>query len=101
MATEKLKGSLDVWGNYFRNGLPFGGTLKIEYRSLTALEITNKALTLEQTPLNDEIAIDPYGGVAFFPILDFSISGDQVSWDGLGLDGLLEENDLLRLVYIF
>lgn len=78
------------------------GVLKTEYRTLTPAEITAKAITLLQTPASPgEVILDVKGGGAQFYNDDFVVSGSTLSWNGLGLDGLLVSGDKLRVVYVY
>jgi len=78
------------------------GVFKIEYRTLTAGEITAKALSLAQSPVAPtEIMVDVIGGSAGFYGDDFIASGSTVSWNGLGYDGLLLAGDKLRIGYVY
>jgi hypothetical protein len=75
-------------------------TDNLEYRELTALEISNKSLTLLNTPLAASlVAVDAIGGGAQDYGIDFTVTGNILSWNGLALDGLLEAGDKLRIKY--
>ena len=77
------------------------GIYRVEYRTVTSLENTNKALTLGYTPLTPTyVAMDLIGGGAAFYGDDFTVSGSSLSWLGLGLDGLISTGDKLRITYI-
>jgi hypothetical protein len=77
-------------------------TPRTEYRTLTALEATNKQLTLANTPsTSGETQLDVIGGGPQFYGDDFSVSGSTLSWNGLGLDGLLATGDKLRIAYFY
>jgi hypothetical protein len=77
-------------------------TPRTEYRTVTALEATNKQLTLANTPsTSSETHLDVIGGGPQFYGDDFSVSGSTLSWNGLGLDGLLATGDKLRIAYFY
>lgn len=73
---------------------------KVEYRTLTLSEISNAEIVLAETPLAPlEVALDVKGGVTQFYSDDFTVSGNILSWSGLGLDGVLVEGDKVRVIY--
>ena len=79
---------------------PGGGSYNVEKKTLTGADITNKTVTLSQTPttlaLTRLIVItgleQDYG-------TDFTVSGTTLSWNGLGLESLLASGDKLVIVY--
>lgn len=89
---------------YFSAGAGGGGgggvTPATEYRTLTGGEITAKQLTLSGTPASPtNVLLDIIGGTAQEYSVDFTVSGTTLSWNGLGLDGLLTAGDKLRIHY--
>jgi prefoldin subunit 5 len=77
-------------------------SLKVEYRTITAGEEAAKQLTLAEAPTTaTEVALDVRGGGAQFYTNDFTVSGSVLTWSGLGLDGLLVENDKVRIIYSY
>lgn len=74
---------------------------KIEYRTITPTEITNKYLTLANTPISpQDVKIDlKFGGGAQFYSEDFIVVGNQVNWNGYDLEDILEAGDKMRIVY--
>lgn len=82
-----------------------GSSLAKERFSLTALDVSNKYVDLSEVPLDlDSVMFKVRGGCDQFIGLDFSVVSDgslnkRVSWSGLGLDGLLEENDIVDIFY--
>jgi len=74
---------------------------RVEYRTVTALEETSKEIILAHSltePL--EILFDiAQGGGPQFPDTDFFIDGNSIKWEGMTLDGVLEEGDRIRIVY--
>lgn len=91
-----LTGELDIVGGSSGGGVE----PQVEYRTITSGEESSKSLTLASTPSDPTtVILDVAGGPAQVYGDDFTVSGDVLSWSGLGLDGLLEENDQLRIVY--
>ncbi|MEA2036498.1 MAG: hypothetical protein U9O94_03255 [Nanoarchaeota archaeon] len=73
-----------------------------EYFTLTSGQISNKYITLAHTPLTaGEVAFDIINGCSQFYDEGYSVSSANVTWDGLGLDGLLEEDDKIRIMYSY
>ena len=81
-------------------GVSPSGNFTVDYLSLTATDISEKKVTLGGVPVVPEKTIlDVITGVAQVYETDFIIIGDQLSWDGLGLDGKLIEGEQLRIEY--
>jgi hypothetical protein len=67
---------------------------------LTAEMIESKQITLLDTPKRDgAILLIPAGGPPQTFGLDFTLNDNILTWDGMGLDGILEENDRLTIFY--
>lgn len=74
----------------------------VEEFTLTSTDITNKKVTLTYTPVNPNyVRLDVIGGGAQDNGVDFTVNAStkELSWSGLGLDGILEANDVLRITY--
>lgn len=72
----------------------------VERFTLTPLDISNKYVTLALapvTPSNTNLYIG--GGLYQDYGVDFTVSGTQLSWNGLGLDGILHAGDKLLVQY--
>lgn len=68
--------------------------------TITAGEASAKEFTLSYTPHTpSEVIVFPYGGTLVEYGTDYTISGDTFSWSGLGLDGILAENDEIQFMY--
>jgi len=94
----------DVYAFYSTEGTPvapvLSGTYRVENRVLTSGEASAEQLTLAFTPGTPSyVAVDPEGGPTQFFGLDFTVSGNILSWSGLGLSGLLSTGDRLRIIY--
>lgn len=77
------------------------GTQYVEYRTLTSGEAAAKQLTLSAAPLvAANTTLDTVGGTAQIYATDYSVSSSILSWNGLGLDGLLSAGDVLRIEYL-
>jgi hypothetical protein len=77
-----------------------GVSIVVEPRVITALEESTKQLTLGSTPSvpSKVVFLHSEGPVQVYA-LDFTVSGTTLSWNGLGLDGILNENDNIVLMY--
>jgi hypothetical protein len=72
-----------------------------EYHTLLSGEITAKAITLTAIPaVAANTMLDTVGGTSQIYSVDFTVSGSTLSWNGLGLDGLLAAGDILRIQYL-
>jgi len=82
-------------------------TKVIENLTLTATNISNKYVDLANTPLdNTAVGVFPTGGIKQLYTTDFTIITDGVSikrlnWNGLTLESLLSEGDILSVDYIY
>lgn len=74
--------------------------LKYELITLTAENILDKQLILQETPYpGSVIQLTPVGGPTQVFLLDYDITGAVVSWNGLGMDGILAEGDKIQIFY--
>jgi hypothetical protein len=72
----------------------------VEKIELTQDDINNKYVTLAQTPLvPSAVIIDISGGTSQLNGIDYEIIGNKVSWNELGLDGFLDNTDVLIVQY--
>lgn len=67
---------------------------------LTSQMILDKSFELLHTPTSVKgVIFTPAGGPPQLPEIDFNVSGSEVTWNGLGLDGTLEANDIILIHY--
>jgi len=79
-----------------------GGVDEIEYITVDATDISNKYTLLAQTPYAvTEVALDIIGGCAQIYGTDYTVSGTQLGWNGLGLDGVIAADDNIRVFYTY
>jgi hypothetical protein len=77
-----------------------GSAFDVEYRTISAGENTSKSLVLSGLPaVANRVLLDIIGGGAQEYSVDYSVSGTTLSWNGLGLDGILTTGDKLRITY--
>lgn len=68
--------------------------------SLTQSIINDKFIVLNNTPLVPEaITVAPAGGPQQLYGIDYEIQGNILTWNGLGLDGILDDSDKLIIRY--
>lgn len=79
-----------------------GGTAPtIEKFTLDSTDISNKYITLASTPTTPSLAVlSVIGGAEQAYGTDFTISGTQLNWNGLFLDGVLVTGDEITVLYI-
>jgi hypothetical protein len=68
--------------------------------TLNATDITNKFVTLTDIPTSpSDTILDIVGGITQDHSVDFTVTGNQLSWNGLGLDGILADGDKLIIQF--
>lgn len=93
-----LTGQFDIAGSSGGGG--GGSNYKVEQFTLTALQASNKAVTLSIAPTTAAytvLTVEGGGGQAFS--IDYTVTGSTVSWSGLGLDGFLDESDTITIIH--
>jgi len=77
------------------------GTWVVDYHTVTAGEETAKSFALSGTPAAPSgVLVDIISNGPQIYSVDFTISGSNFNWTGLGLDGFLNENDIVRIAFI-
>lgn len=82
-------------------GKPMGsGQSEKDVIQLTEQHILNKSVELSRAPtFPGTVTLVPVGGIPQLNGVDFQVSGNVVSWNGLGLDNFLEEEEVLIIQY--
>ena len=72
----------------------------VERFTLNASHIANKKVTLQNQPesANSVIVNPPHGSIQILG-QDYVVTGQDVSWDGYGLETIFEESDKLIIIY--
>lgn len=86
----------------YKGGITQSESPITEEFTLAAGDITAKKVTLTYTPVNGSyVKLDVIGGCPQDNGVDFSVNvaTKEVSWSGLGLDGILAAGDVLRISY--
>jgi hypothetical protein len=107
LEVSELVYDIDQKAFYGGDGATLGGFLVgetsgfvVEQIDLTPQDIENKLVTLSQTPLvPDAVILNIDGGIPQINGIDFIVQGNKISWTSLGLDGFLEESDVLIIQY--
>lgn len=93
------KASMANLRSYFQSELP---RPKTQVLTVTAAMLETKSASLTNPPiLSYNVTILPHGGPAQFINEDFIVDGLTLSWDGYGLDGLLEAGDRIIVSYFY
>lgn len=72
----------------------------VERIELEEENIFNKFVTLRDTPvISQNVTVTPEGGITQVNGIDFRVVGNTIRWDGMGLDGVLDETDSLIIQY--
>lgn len=82
------------------SGTPGVGGYQVEQHEIDPGQLAAKQIVLLDVPTHPSrtlVFID--GAGATFQGLDFEVSGNTVSWSGKRLDGLLDLNDRIQIVY--
>jgi len=76
-------------------------TNNVDYFTLTGTDITNKFVTLVNTPATPaDVMLNVAEGPSQIYGTDYTVSGNTLSWNGLGLEPLLESGMTLIIEYI-
>jgi hypothetical protein len=79
-----------------------GGVDNVEYITLDGTDISNEYVTLAQTPFSAaDVMLDVIGGPAQIYGTDYTVTVDELGWDTLGLDGIFEAGDNIRVAYTY
>lgn len=73
---------------------------KVDIITLDASDITAEQITLDEIPsIPSEVRLTVIGGIEQENGVDFSVTGNTLSWGTLGLDGILAIGDKLIITY--
>lgn len=80
---------------------PVSGEYQVEYFTITLAEELSKSITLPLNPTTPyTVMVDIFnGGGPMRYASDFVVSGKTISWGGGRFDGILSENDEIRVIY--
>jgi len=73
---------------------------EVERVELTELNIESKCVILKKVPLDSEsVSLFPESGINQINGIDFRVEGNKIRWDEMGLDGFLDNTDVLIIKY--
>lgn len=75
------------------------GTYKSEPFNLSNLQLQNKAIEFEHQPIPGSIRFRIKGCLDQIEDEGFYVDGKYIRWDNYGLDGFLNQNDLIQIIY--
>lgn len=82
------------------NSFPFAYPITTENIVISQNDIDNKMVTLANAPVvPSSVTLMFLDGIHQINGIDFSVSGDELSWDSLGLDGFIELGDTIVIQY--
>ena len=82
------------------DSFPFAYPIVTESINIVQDHLDNKRIVLANTPVNPESVTFLFqSGIHQINGLDFIVVGNQIQWDGLGLDGFIELVDLTIIQY--
>lgn len=98
----KLGDGVNAWNDlaYFGEGGGGSGGYKVEQRTISGPEFTAKQLNLAVTcsaPSETLVFMD--GGCLQKYGVDFTVSGIVLNWGALGMETIIEANDILIIQY--
>lgn len=79
----------------------YGGQgLGIEYIAITSSMLTDGHVHVTKDVANaGSFVLDIIGGTQQYPDVDFALQGKKINWHGFPMEDLLEEGDVLRVIY--
>jgi len=94
-----------VYASYLSNGAPASpivsvGTNNVIYYELQSADVTAKAFTLPTSPAEQTKLLVDFLGVGSLEFgVDFNVTGSDIEWNGLTLDGYVVIGDIFRIQY--
>jgi hypothetical protein len=104
---SELVYDIDQQAFYGGDGITVGGNpigsnsgFIVERIEITEQNIIDKYVFLTRSPLIPSgVTVDMEGGIKQVNGVDYQITGNKLSWDGLGLDGFIDDTDVLLVQY--
>lgn len=77
-----------------------GGFNAHQIVTISESHLIEKKISLASVPeFSETVMVFPYGGISQRYGVDYVVSGNELNWNGLGLDNFLEVNDVLVVRY--
>lgn len=90
-----------VGGASYTYGLNQVYFVKTGHFTLSEQQILNKEIELSHTPIVGSVSFNILNGITQLENIDFYLDQNFVRWDNYGLDGFLDETDLIQISYSF
>jgi hypothetical protein len=75
---------------------------EVEYVTLNATQITNAQITLANMPIDaTKVTLDIISGSAQIYSVDYTVTGNVLSWSGKPPEAILEVGDSCRITYTY
>lgn len=105
--TSELVYDIDQNAFYGGDGVTIGGNLigansgyGFEEIPIIQQNLIDKYVILAQTPLiPSAVIVDMVGGIRQVNGVDYQIIGNKLTWEGLGLEGFIDDTDVLLVQY--
>lgn len=73
----------------------------VEAITINSTHIVNKKIYLQATPFgSNSVTLTFANGIEQLKGVDFIVNANAIEWDGLGLDGFIEEGDIVIVEYM-
>jgi hypothetical protein len=106
LSESEMVYDIDTRAFYGGDGVNAGGFLvgqsglHTERITLSQENLNNKCVVLSKAPaMPNSVMLTPEEGIPQVNGIDFTVEGNVLSWDGLGLDNFLEINEVLVIQY--
>ena len=77
------------------------GNFFVEPHTVDNSEYIAKEITMLHSPTKpEEVIVDIPTGTSQVYGIDFTVTGNILSWDGFGMETIIDENDRIRITYI-
>lgn len=73
----------------------------MEEFNITPQLLVNKKITLQNTPMNKSVRLSIPGCLDQIENEGFYVDGNDILWDNMGLDGFLDESDVIQVYYSY
>lgn len=77
------------------------GLHRTELRVISSIEASNKTLSLLAIPSSPtETVVMTVGGTVQKYNIDYKVTGNELTWNGYGMETIIESGDMLVIIYI-
>jgi hypothetical protein len=77
------------------------GNINIVPLQLSSVEISSKSVILPQVPLSGTAMIIPENGIPQLQGVDFNVTSNVISWDGMPYQEVAQIGDDVKIIYMF